>query len=340
MSKSVAAAATAPRAKTLARNKILNAKDKVQAADEAQPVPHEQAPAHLVATHDAAMITVAEGSLEGDLSFAQVLSDAQVSAASFYADAGMATMGGSSLLQDGSSGSGSSEGSDNTALYVVGGAVLLGGGIALIASGGDDDAANRAPTAAASATLKATTATAATGSVGATDPDGDALTYTASTPTNGTVQIGSDGKYTYTSKGGFTGTDSFTVTVKDPGGLTATQKVDVTIAAAGPSTAAIAVNAAGSVSDADNVNTTYTVSLGNYTYTIDGFDKGGDKIVSPAGVPVGLNNSSFTDGKVEIEYASGGQVAKIVLTGLSAADDAKIFGTSDLNTVFGAGTFA
>lgn len=74
MSKSVAAAANAPRAKSLARNKILKKKDQVQPAEEGQVVHHDQAPTHLAQTHDASVIAVSETSLEGDFSFAQVLS--------------------------------------------------------------------------------------------------------------------------------------------------------------------------------------------------------------------------------------------------------------------------
>ncbi|MCV7227258.1 beta-propeller fold lactonase family protein [Mycolicibacterium komossense] len=57
------------------------------------------------------------------------------------------------------------------------------------------------------------------GTLGAVDPDGDPMTYTVDQqPTAGTVTVGSDGSYTY--KPGdpsFTGTDTFTVTVRDQG---------------------------------------------------------------------------------------------------------------------------
>lgn len=55
-----------------------------------------------------------------------------------------------------------------------------------------------------------------TGTVGAVDPDGDALVYTVSTgPKNGTVEMDADGGFTYTPNAGFTGADGFTVTVSD-----------------------------------------------------------------------------------------------------------------------------
>jgi hypothetical protein len=55
---------------------------------------------------------------------------------------------------------------------------------------------------------------------------------------------------------------------------------------------------------------------------------------------VSLINSSFSDGKVTLEDAQSGQVAQVILAGLTPAQDALLFGPSDLNTVLGAGTFA
>lgn len=51
------------------------------------------------------------------------------------------------------------------------------------------------------------------------DPERDPLTYEVSTaPVSGTVEIGSDGTYTYTPNSGFSGSDGFTVTVADANG--------------------------------------------------------------------------------------------------------------------------
>lgn len=202
-------------------------------------------------------------------------------------------------------------------------------------------AVNDAPTFAnATTTLTTNENVAGTITITGSDVDNADLEYTIQTAaTNGTVTEGADGTFTYTPNANFDGADSFVVKATDAGGLSATQTVNVTVVNVGPTNAAITVNAAGANPDADNVNTTYTVQLGNYTYTITGFDPG-DKIVSPAGVPVSLNNSSFADGQVTLEYAQGGQVANVTLTGLTGAQDAQLFGTADLNTVFGAGTFA
>jgi len=57
-------------------------------------------------------------------------------------------------------------------------------------------------------------------------------------------------------------------------------------------------------------------------------------------MPATVDQSSFTDGSISLQYASGGNVVKITLTGLTATQDSAIFGASDLNTVFGPGTFS
>jgi hypothetical protein len=80
-------------------------------------------------------------------------------------------------------------------------------------------------------------AVAITGTVGATDADGDTLTYTIpatgnpGAPTNGTVTIDATGAYTYVPAANFNGTDTFTVTVNDGHGHTITQAVTITVAA-------------------------------------------------------------------------------------------------------------
>lgn len=57
-----------------------------------------------------------------------------------------------------------------------------------------------------------------TGTIGAVDPDGDALTYkiTAS-PSFGTATVGQDGRYTYTPGTDFAGNDTFAVVASDTG---------------------------------------------------------------------------------------------------------------------------
>ena len=74
------------------------------------------------------------------------------------------------------------------------------------------------PAVAAPATLDATENAAATGTLAATDADGDNLTYAVATqPTKGTVTIldAATGAYKYTPKPGADGTDSFTFVAND-----------------------------------------------------------------------------------------------------------------------------
>ncbi|WP_146154560.1 Ig-like domain-containing protein, partial [Chitinophaga ginsengisoli] len=68
------------------------------------------------------------------------------------------------------------------------------------------------------------------GSVSGTDPDGDALTFTKATdPAHGSVLVNTDGTYTYTPAAGYTGPDSFTITISDGRGGTATVTVNITV---------------------------------------------------------------------------------------------------------------
>jgi VCBS repeat-containing protein len=70
------------------------------------------------------------------------------------------------------------------------------------------------------------------GEIGATDPNGDDLTYDlkeGAEPQKGTVTFSVDGKFTYTPSRNVSGTDTFTILVRDTDGHTTEQKVNVTI---------------------------------------------------------------------------------------------------------------
>ncbi|SIQ11527.1 retention module-containing protein [Pseudacidovorax sp. RU35E] len=70
--------------------------------------------------------------------------------------------------------------------------------------------------------------TPVSGKVVGSDVDGDPLAYTkGSDPKNGTVVVNADGTFTYTPGKDYNGSDSFTVTVRDPSGATATSTVTV-----------------------------------------------------------------------------------------------------------------
>jgi Ca2+-binding RTX toxin-like protein len=92
---------------------------------------------------------------------------------------------------------------------------------------------NDAPVTAAAGSHSTAEDSAVSGTILASDVDGDALSFSiAAGPANGTVSINaSTGEYTYTPAENFSGSDSFVVSVKDPSGAEATQTVSVDIAA-------------------------------------------------------------------------------------------------------------
>lgn len=75
----------------------------------------------------------------------------------------------------------------------------------------------------------------ATGTLSATDADGDTLTFLlALPPTYGTAVVAADGGWSYTPQAGFSGTDSFVYGVSDGRGGTTTARVTVTVTAVDP----------------------------------------------------------------------------------------------------------
>jgi Ca2+-binding RTX toxin-like protein len=97
---------------------------------------------------------------------------------------------------------------------------------AFIAGYGNDDPVTAPKTVAANedATLSSF--------VEASDPDGDALTYSVApsgTTTNGTLQFNADGSFVYTPNADFVGSDSFTYTVSDGNGGSATGTVTIVV---------------------------------------------------------------------------------------------------------------
>lgn len=101
----------------------------------------------------------------------------------------------------------------------------------------------------------------------------------------------------------------------------------------------VAVSAANATAhDATAANFTYTINAASsYTYTISGF-AAGDKLVFPAGQTPTVNNISYADGSVTVQYALNGNTVAVVLTGITNAQDIALNFISDFNTLFGAGT--
>ena len=95
-------------------------------------------------------------------------------------------------------------------------------------------------------------------------------------------------------------------------------------------TAAAPLSAAGS-------NVTFAIAQATYTQEITGF-AAGDILDFPAGNNPTVNNISYTDSIVDVQFAMGGTTAVIRLTGIDNAIDSQLNGVGDFATVFGAGT--
>ena len=105
-----------------------------------------------------------------------------------------------------------------------------------LTAGQDGGGANRAPRASGSIPVQTLSVGGRAASVSVaryfTDPDGDALTYTARSSRTGIVTAAASGS-TVTLAPVAAGTATITVTARDPGGLSATQSIAVTVQAAG-----------------------------------------------------------------------------------------------------------
>jgi CshA-type fibril repeat protein len=91
-----------------------------------------------------------------------------------------------------------------------------------------------------------------------TDIDGDSLTVSAATSSNGTVTINADGTLNYIPNADFNGTDTITYTISDGNGGTATATVTITVSSVND--APVAVNDAATVSEDSSSNTLSVLS--------------------------------------------------------------------------------
>ena len=114
------------------------------------------------------------------------------------------------------------------------------------------------------------------------DVDGDPLSVTSATATNGSAAIGAGGSLTYTPNADFAGADTISYTISDGAGGTATGSVAVSVAAANDAPVAVADTA----TTAEDTAVTITV-LGNDT------DVDGD--------PLSVTSASATNGTVVVE---------------------------------------
>ncbi len=117
------------------------------------------------------------------------------------------------------------------------------------------------------------------GTLSATDADGDALSFSvASNPAHGSLSLGTDGHYVYTPNANYHGADSFDFTVSDGHGGTDTGHVAITITSVNDAP----VGNVGSFSGAEDSNITGTVTAND----VDG-DHLTYSIYNPVSLPSG-----------------------------------------------------
>jgi hypothetical protein len=100
-----------------------------------------------------------------------------------------------------------------------------------------------------------------------------------------------------------------------------------------PTGNSLAVSAAGSAT-ASAGDVKFTFAAGNYAYSISGFSNG-DILDFPDDVAATVRNTSTTDNAIEVQWASGGNVVLVTLTGL-ASDTA--YSVNSFNAAFGSGS--
>ena len=156
--------------------------------------------------------------------------------------------------------------------------------------------------------------------VDATDPEGDPISYAFGPAANGTVADDGNGQYTYTPGPGFTGTDSFEVTVSDGKGNETVQTVMVEVidlSAVAPQFNLLTSNGfAGEIGGTGNVFAaagTQVIEVLNLPGVIDlgpGFNAGGDGLVLPGttsdwAVVRDGSNAVLTDGDTFVIVPAG-----------------------------------
>lgn len=130
---------------------------------------------------------------------------------------------------------------------------------------------------------------------------------------------------------------AFTKGVAPKGATNAGLVIDFADAAA-TAGSTVAVSAAGTSSAATG-DVTFNVVVGNYTYDITGF-AANDKIKFDTGTAITINNTSVSDGIIDVVGSLAGNTVTVHLTGVATASDGAITDPGSFNTVFGVGALA
>ncbi|WP_052417262.1 retention module-containing protein [Cellvibrio mixtus] len=169
--------------------------------------------------------------------------------------------------------------------------------------------------------------TAVNGAISASDADGDTLSFLVSgAPANGTVVLNAaTGTFVYTPNAGYSGSDSFLVTISDGKGGTTTSLVSIGVAAVNhaPTAAAdtastdegtavtIAVRANDTDPDGDSLKVTGVTQGANGSVIIDAVT--GNPIYTPDAGFVGTDNFTYT-----IDDGNGGTDTAVVTVTVNA----------------------
>jgi len=144
------------------------------------------------------------------------------------------------------------------------------------------------------------------------------------------------------------GAETLAITLGVATGVTLGTTTTVSTLIADTSTATVnglisqAVSAAGSV-DANTLpgsNVQFDFIAGKYAYTIANFGKG-DVLNFPGDINPTINNILGTDGNIDVQWADGGSLVVVTLTGLTTAQDTPIYSLGSFNsstTGFGPGS--
>ena len=172
---------------------------------------------------------------------------------------------------------------------------------------------------------------------GASDVDGDALTYGTGTtaPAHGTVTINADGGYTYTPAPNYTGTDTFSFTVTD-GTVTVERTITVTVtpvndapvASAPPVVATEDTPVSGTitVADVDGGTPTFTLTTAPALGTV-AFNPDGTYTYTPN--PNATGSDSFA---VQVSDGVGGVFSVTIPVTITPVNDAPIISALPVST--------
>ncbi|MBU1211436.1 MAG: cadherin-like domain-containing protein [Alphaproteobacteria bacterium] len=189
------------------------------------------------------------------------------------------------------------------------------------------DALNQTPVAAAEQTVLVAEDLSVTGAVGASDPDGDPLSFSLSeAPASGVIEVNeATGEFTYTPNGDFAGSDSFTVLIDDGRGGTFQQMVNVGVEAVADAPTLFATVSEVAGTTIEGTGSSETIHGTNGDDSING-GSGSDTIYGDGGNGSGVTVS--IDIEASLTDADGSEALGIMIDGVPG--DATLSAGTDL----------